>query len=176
MCIRDRLDPKGDSEPLILLAAHETLRPAFDVLWNIARTDYADALSGWSELFCPICGARPNLSFIEEEENRSLLFCSRCPAHWSFSRVTCPFCGETDHRNLRYFQVEDDNSHRVYVCDTCSHYIKAALGESGRHIHARLLDLLTLRLDAVARREGYTRDTLDLLGILLLDIPESEGA
>jgi len=169
------IDPEDDSEPLILLAAYETLRPAFDFLWNIARTEHADALSNWSESFCPVCGARPNLSFIEQDENRQLLFCSRCPAHWSFPRITCPFCGETDHQKLRYFQVEEDETHRVYVCDTCSHYIKTVLGESDRHVYARLQDLLTLPLDAVARREGYTRDTLDLLGILLLDLSESES-
>jgi FdhE protein len=168
------IDPEDDTEPLILLAAYETLRPAFDFLWNIARTRHADALANWSESFCPICGARPNFSFIEQEENRRLLFCSRCSARWGFSRITCPFCGEADHRKLRYFQVEDDETHRVYVCDTCSHYIKTVLGESDTHVHARLQDLLTLPLDAVARREGYRRDTLDLLGILLLDLPESE--
>ena len=170
------IDPEDDSEPLILLAAHETLRPVFDSLWSIARTQYADALSNWSESFCPVCGARPNLSFIEQEENKRHLFCSRCPASWSFSRITCPFCEETNHQKLRYFQVEDDKAHRVYVCDTCSRYIKTVLGESGQLVHARLLDLLTLRLDAVARREGYRRDTLDLLGILLMELSESESS
>jgi len=169
------IDPEDGFEPLILLAAHETLRPVFDSLWEIARTRHGDALSDWSESFCPVCGAGPNFSFIEQEENKRLLFCSRCPARWSFSRITCPFCKETNHQKLRYFQVEDDETHRVYVCDTCSHYIKTVLGESDEHVHARLLDLLTLRLDAVARREGYKRDTLDLLGILLMDISESEN-
>lgn len=172
---RGLIDPEDGFEPIILLAAHETLRPAFDFLWNTARTQLADALSDWSESFCPICGAGPNFSFIDQEENRRLLFCSRCSARWSFSRVTCPFCKETEHQKLRYFQVEDDETHRVYVCDTCSYYIKTVLGESDEHVHARLLDLLTLRLDAVAHREGYKRDTLDLLGVLLMDLSESES-
>lgn len=105
---------------------------------------------------------------------------------WNHPRIKCPFCGETEQKNLRYFEAKEDETpeegdkdhlrnYRVYVCDTCKHYIKA-LDErempdtiSKESFYPRLEDILTIEFDIVARREGYVRETVDLVGLLLME-------
>ena len=116
-----------------------------------------------------MCGAFPNLSFIRGDENRLLLSCSRCFTIWQHRRVKCPFCGEVDSKKLRYFEAENDKVHRVYVCDTCKNYLKCTDQREKPVIYPRLEDLITLKLDFVAKRDGYIRETVDLVGMLLLE-------
>ncbi len=98
----------------------------------------------------------------------SFLSCSRCLTRWKFRRLTCAFCGESKPRNVRYFTAEGDIVHRVYVCDTCKHYIKSVDLREKETVFGRLEDLMTIRLDLVAKREGYVRDSVDLVSILAM--------
>jgi FdhE protein len=154
------------SQPIALFAAGEALRLIFSTIIEMVSPE---EVSSWQASYCPICGAPPHFSLIEGDENRLMVSCSRCFFIWDHLRVTCPFCGEQDQQKLRYFEAEDDPIHRVYVCDTCKHYIKNADKREKPDVLPQLEDLITLKLDIIARREGYVRDTVDLVGLLLLE-------
>jgi FdhE protein len=166
-------DTFAGSGPVALLAANETL---LGLLVRIGEdAERAGALGAWTAPHCPVCGAAPHLSLIEEEEGRLLLSCSRCFVRYRFRRLACPFCGEAGQKNLRYFTAEGDSIHRVYVCETCRHYLKSVDLKQRPTVFARVEDLITIRLDIVAQREGYVRETVDLVGLILLS-DDSPGA
>jgi hypothetical protein len=157
----------GGSRPVALLAANETLRYLLNpVKENAERAGFLDK---WAASYCPVCGAAPHLSLIEGEDGSLSLSCGRCLTRWKFRRLTCPFCGETGREKTRYFTVENDPVHRVYVCDTCKHYLKSVDSKERPTPFARLEDLTTVRFDIVAKREGYIRDTVDLVSVLVMD-------
>jgi len=160
--------PDGFSgpQPIALLAANETLRRLLDPVKEYAQK--ADLMNEWTSSYCPVCGAAPHLCLIEGEDGRLFLSCSRCFTRWKFRRMTCPFCGEAGKGKTRYFTVENDTIHRVYVCETCKHYLKSANTKEKKVDFPRLEDLMTIRLDIIANREGYVRDTVDLVSILAM--------
>ncbi len=155
------------SKPITLFAAGEALLPIID---GIKKSDPPPKnLDLWGESYCPICGALPNISAIEGDENRLFLYCSRCAQTWNFRRLVCTHCGEDDQHKLQYFHAEDNEIHRVYVCDTCKHYLKSVDKREKTTVIARLEDVLTIALDIVAKREGYKRETIDFVGLILMD-------
>ena len=139
---------------LIELFLEESLRPALEIVTE--KYGRVIAESGWSEGYCPICGSEPKIGELREEEGRRFLFCSQCGFEWNFMRIKCPFCGNEEQRTLAYFTVEDDEMHRVDVCNACKRYIKtvdfrAAKGEANLEVEA----IATLHLDMLASEEGY---------------------
>ena len=154
------------SRAATLLAANETLRLLLAPVAASAERD--GLLDKWAAAYCPVCGAAPHLALIEGDEGRRFLSCGRCFTRWNFRRMVCPFCGEAGKDKTRYFTVENDVAHRVYVCDTCKHYLKSVDTRVKATPFARLEDLATIRLDIVAKREGYIRDTVDLVSVLVM--------
>lgn len=155
------------SKPITLFAAGEALLPVID---GIKKSDPPPKnLHLWDESYCPICGAMPNISAIEGDENRLFLYCSRCAQTWNFRRLVCTHCGEDDQQKLQYFHAEDNEIHRVYVCDTCKHYLKSVDKREKATVIPRLEDVVTIALDIVAKREGYKRETIDFVGLILMD-------
>ena len=71
-------------------------------------------------------------------------------------RVRCALCGCEDTHKLRYLQAEDNNAHRVELCDSCGGYLKAvderALGTDAI-LHVEELLMSALDREAIAR--GY---------------------
>ena len=88
-----------------------------------ALTPFVDQ-SAWRRSYCPVCGGRPDLSFLDKEQGNRWLLCSRCDAQWLFQRIECPFCENRDPGTLAYF-VDDAALYRLYTCDRCRNYIKA---------------------------------------------------
>jgi FdhE protein len=156
----------GGPEPVVLLAANEALRWLLDPLREHAER--TDLFRKWIASYCPVCGAAPHLCSIEGEDGRLFLSCSRCSARWKFRRMTCPFCGEAGKEKTRYFTAEDDPIHRVYVCETCKHYLKSVDLREKPIVFPRLEDIISIRLDVVAKREGYLRDTVDFVSVLAM--------
>src|SRR5205823_506094 len=74
----------------------------------------------WSRGECPNCGSPPGLAESRGLEQRRYWRCGLCAADWPGERLRCPFCGQTDHRNLHYRFVEGEQGrHRLALCDTC---------------------------------------------------------
>jgi formate dehydrogenase maturation protein FdhE len=79
----------------------------------------------WPSGQCPICGSGPALAESRGLEQRRRLRCDRCAADWPGEHFRCPFCGESDHRVLRYTFVQgEQDRYRLSICDRCGGRIK----------------------------------------------------
>ena len=109
----------------------------------------------WLKGYCPICGSAPILSILEGEGARSLI-CSFCWHSWSVKRVYCPFCDNSDNKDLHYFFSEEEKDLRVDLCDKCHKYLKTLdTRKADRLIYPPLEQVSTLHLDIKAREEGF---------------------
>ncbi len=116
--------------------------------------------SAWLRGYCPICGGDPLMGRLEKETGKRRLQCHLCRTEWTFKRLECPFCGNSDQQTLRFFCDQENPAYRVEVCDLCKRYLKtvdAREMENERSLFA--VDLATLHLDLVAEREGFCRET-----------------
>ncbi len=118
---------------------------------------------------CPFCGGTPQLSVLvatgtSEGGGRSLL-CATCLTRWPFSRLVCANCGETDERQLGYFQSPAFEHLRVDGCESCHRYVKTVdLTRLG--IAVPLVDEVAgAPLDLWAQQHGYTKIELNLVGL-----------
>jgi FdhE protein len=163
----------GLNKWLLTFLAENSINPLLEA--------YAEKLKGyvaqesWLRSFCPVCGSAPvsgELKNVEGVEGGvRFLVCSSCSFKWRFKRLTCPFCGNNDHKKLRYFNTEaDGKAYRVDVCEECKKYIKTidtgALGEGAIPL---VEDMATLHLDIIAQKEGYKK-----AGTNILDMDKSE--
>ena len=107
----------------------------------------------WGRGSCPACGAPPLLGELRgggaagSPEHDRVLRCGRCLTSWSFPRLRCTKCGETNHRRLSYLHGKgEENFRRAEVCSSCNSYLKniAVLAPLDA------LELLTADLTSVA--------------------------
>lgn len=110
----------------------------------------------WLKGLCPVCGHKPLAAKLRKEEGLRLLQCSLCHTEWWFLRLKCAFCGNTDHEKLQYLYLEEDRGRRVDVCDSCKKYIKTFDERVlGREVISHIEEIATVRLDFIAKKEGY---------------------
>ena len=109
----------------------------------------------WRQRMCPICGGKPDFSFLDRETGARWLICSRCDADWFFFRLECPFCGNQDQNSLGYL-TDEKELYRLYICEQCRTYIKAIdLRRAEGDVLFPLERILTLDLDRQASEAGY---------------------
>ncbi|MCF8033159.1 MAG: formate dehydrogenase accessory protein FdhE [Desulfarculaceae bacterium] len=77
----------------------------------------------WSQGCCPICGALPELAFLQGEGGQRWLRCSCCAHHWRFARMACPVCGNQDPEKREFFFAEGQERERVDYCTACGKYL-----------------------------------------------------
>lgn len=125
---------------------------------SIFRKNFYD--EKWLKEYCPFCGGKAGLGFINGEGIRYLI-CVDCLMRWRFRRAVCPFClDESGRYNL--FEL-DSYSMRVEFCDKCKGYIKTImLNEEKTPIE---LDIETLDIDSWAVKKGYIKKTASMIGI-----------
>lgn len=136
----------------------------------LSSTGARPAEAPFSERLCPLCGGKPQLSFLQNKEvtaesgNRDLM-CARCLTVWPFRRVVCANCGEEEPAKLAYFQAQEIDHVRVEACDTCKHYLKG-VDLTRRGTAQPLVDeVAAASLDLWATEHGYTKIELNLLGL-----------
>lgn len=113
---------------------------------------------GWKQGYCPLCGGVPSMGELTGDDGSRRLHCSVCATAWSFPRLCCAACGNTDPDTLEYFTAEGETAHRVDVCRACSSYLKTVdARESGSGLPMDLEDVATLHLDLLAQKEGFNR-------------------
>lgn len=139
-----------DAEALQVLVNH-----AFARLLSLLREKNANLIpAAWTQGKCPFCGTYPRLAF--ETESGRTLCCPLCGHNWPFVRVRCTVCDNTDHSTLGYFEAEGLPDKRVYFCRVCNHYLKV-IDARKRQVHdAETEDALSLELDDLARKEGFS--------------------
>lgn len=115
----------------------------------------------WSRGTCPACGAAPLLAELRSTpsgaEGERVLRCGRCLTAWSFPRLRCTGCGESDHRRLSYLHGTGEEAYRrAEVCSTCRTYLKtiAVLAPLGLSEMLKA-DLASTALDLGAVELGF---------------------
>ena len=74
----------------------------------------------WERGDCPNCGNAPALAESRGLEQGRRWRCGLCSADWAGHRLRCPFCDETDHRQLHYrFAEGEPDRYRLGLCDSC---------------------------------------------------------
>ncbi len=125
-----------DGQPFIQAAASCGLDPEillflFLASWKPFLKFQAQALARdpeldwatWSKGYCPVCGGRPLLAYLEEGGKR-FGTCSVCEFTWALPRFVCPYCDNKEQKNFRYFFSEKEKGLRLEVCEACKHYLK----------------------------------------------------
>lgn len=130
----------------------------------------ADREQTVAEYRCPVCGGRPQVSFLQNREttaesgNRDLI-CSTCLTSWEFRRVVCANCGEEQPSKLGYFQSPQWDHVRIEACDSCKHYIKG-IDLTRLGLAEPMVDEIDAApLDLWATEHGYTKIELNLVGL-----------
>ena len=115
-------DRAGISLDMLTLVACQTITPFLEAYAERLREHVDD--SAWLKGCCPVCGGEPLMGRLEKEIGKRVLQCHLCRTQWIFTRLECPFCGNSDQDKLRYFFDQEDPAHRVEVCDLCKMYLK----------------------------------------------------
>jgi FdhE protein len=141
-----------------------SLQPSLSAV-ALAATQ-ATSVEEWKHRYCPVCGAMPAMAALVGEEGSRRGLCSFCGHLYRLARLGCPFCGAEGPEDLRYFYGEEEDTHRVQVCDRCSGYLKILDTRKGGSAEALAIDdILTAHLDLVAEEQGYERKAPRLWGI-----------
>ncbi len=143
----------GLEEGPLAAAIHCTIKP-----FLVAQ---AEALIGlvpqeqWRRNYCPVCGGKPDFAFLDREKGARWLLCSRCDAQWLFQRMECPYCGNKDQEQLKYF-IDDEGLYRLYICNRCKTYLKTIdLRQTEAEILLPFERVLTADMDRQGQMEGY---------------------
>jgi FdhE protein len=116
---------------------------------------------------CPFCSAKPLVSVLRPEGDgaKRSLICSLCATEWSYRRIVCPACGETDTDKLSIYKAEEIGYVRVDACDSCRRYYKSVdMTVNGLAVPV-VDELATVALDVWAEESGYVKIQANLLGL-----------
>jgi FdhE protein len=113
----------------------------------------------WDRGTCFVCGSVPVLAELQGNNQDKHLRCGDCGADWRVHRLSCPLCGNEDHRSLRtFFQDDDPRKARIESCERCMTYLKVIPAFFPTPVDMLPVeDLATVHLDAIARELGYRR-------------------
>jgi hypothetical protein len=113
---------------------------------------------GWSEGYCPVCGAWPGFAEVRGVERARHLRCVRCGSGWRAHARLCPYCSNSDHDRLAALVLKDAPKYAIDVCRSCNGYLKVftVLGPAPPE-QALLEDLASVELDIAAEARGYRR-------------------
>ncbi|MBO8125648.1 MAG: formate dehydrogenase accessory protein FdhE [Firmicutes bacterium] len=153
--ILEQAEKEGVDQSLFSFLFINSLRPFYISYAEATRHLIND--SDWTRPHCPVCGQLGQIAKLEGEGGKRYLYCSLCDTTWLYKRLECPYCG-AGHEQLRYLDVEDSN-YQIDVCDNCKGYIKTLdARELSSQPYMFLEDLLTIHLDLLAQKEGFSKD------------------
>ncbi|MFV1956821.1 MAG: formate dehydrogenase accessory protein FdhE [bacterium] len=154
------------------------------VIFNVLKGSFLDAAryideietDNWEKGSCPVCGGTPAVAYLEGEGGKRYLICHRCHTQWRFGRVTCPFCNNTNNKELGYFTIEDESELlRVDFCRACDGYIKTWDAQDKLDMFPEVEDLLTVRYDLAGEGEGFIRASPNIFGVWIGSNTKTEG-
>lgn len=108
----------------------------------------------WNRGDCPFCGELARIGY--DDESGRKLACLACGHTWRIPRLRCPSCGNADHTKLGYFEADGIEGVRVYFCRECARYLKVVDARVRVPSDAETDDSLTLELDRLAEKEGFS--------------------
>jgi formate dehydrogenase maturation protein FdhE len=153
-CIKRLAKATSTQAGVLQFLLQTVLSPFFENQAGFYR-DLVDSDS-WRHGKCPMCGSEPAIARLAGDDGQRILACSLCHTEWAFDRLRCPFCESEEQPFLRHFTVNDDKAHRVDCCNKCRRYLKVV----DERIHGRpaslpVENIITYRLDVLAREQGY---------------------
>lgn len=111
-------------------------------------------LGVWRRPSCPFCAGPPDFA-VYPDDDRRLLFCSRCGGRWEWEATACVWCQEDRASRLPSF-LSADRRYRICACDSCRKYLKAYNARGAARPVMPVVDAIaTLPLDAAAAQRGY---------------------
>lgn len=122
----------------------------------------------WLKTKCPVCGFKPNISYIadrEEVEGGRFLVCVLCGTDWLYNRNKCVNCGNEDDNSMDYYYSEENRAVQLQCCHECGHYIKVIDMRIDGLAVPKVDDLATLALDLWAKERGFVRFERNLFGL-----------
>lgn len=139
------------------------LRTVTRILLEKRAGELAELLKGmdWDRGYCPVCGALPAVSMIQEKGGQRWLHCAQCGHEWRFSRVICPCCGHEGQKGMTYYFVEGRDLESAFICEKCDKYLITLtkvgnLEDSDFEIAAMSL----VHLDMIMQEKGFTPMTV----------------
>ncbi len=157
--------PIDEKEHFLLLISRFSLQPLARAIAEKFK-NYVDQKL-WLNSYCPICGSKPNIAEIKGEQGLKYLHCSFCGYEWLYKRLTCPYCGNSDHQTLSYLYVENEEGYRIDVCEKCKHYIKTVDSRKlNEPVNLDIEDWCTIHLDFIAAGKGYQKEKSTNLTLL----------
>ena len=108
----------------------------------------------WHQGYCPICGASPEISFLQREEGQRWLKCSLCGYDWKFDRMACPCCGEIN-KGKEFMCVDGFEHEWVELCPDCHRYIVGIDLREQTEVTADVAAIGMVHLDIFAQRRGF---------------------
>lgn len=130
------------------------LKPSLNTLKGLVSG--AIQKGSWEYGYCPLCGSWPDIAYLDEQGTR-MLHCELCGFEWSYPRIKCPFCENSDSKELGYFMSQEEKGLRVDFCKKCNVYIKTIdLRVAEAPAPLELENLITLHLDMLAHEQGFT--------------------
>ncbi len=109
----------------------------------------------WHKGYCPICGAFPELSFLQGDEGQRWLRCSLCGYDWRFDRMACPYCGERN--ESKEFVCVDGSEHEwVELCPDCRRYIVGIDLRKQTGVAVDVAAISMVHLDIIAQQKGFS--------------------
>jgi FdhE protein len=123
------------------------------------ETDLKSHVSG----FCPVCGHWPVMSYLMGKEREKKMACICCGTYWSFRRLICPFCLNTNNHDLGYLNIDEEKKVSAYTCNKCRRYLKTKT-VSDNHIitiEEIIMDFLNSgELDIAAVQNKYIHESI----------------
>jgi hypothetical protein len=130
---------------------------SFSRLLHMLREKFTYLIpESWTGGDCPFCGAYPRIGF--DAEDKRTLHCLSCGHSWRYPRLKCPSCGNSDYHTQGYFEAEGLEGFRVYFCRECKNYLKIVDIRARDTNDPETEDSLTLELDDLALKEGFTEE------------------
>ena len=118
---------------------------------------------------CSACGGLPQLAIFGETGESLVtpqrrLVCSRCATEWTYPRMTCVSCRETEGAKMPILSDDALPHLRVDACDTCRSYLINV--DTRREPGAVPLvdEIAGLPLDLAAAERGYTKIARNVMG------------
>ena len=141
-------------EPMVLrFVTSMALKPSLNALREtVSERIQKDT---WHYGYCPLCGSSPDMASLDDEGKR-MLHCELCGSEWRYPRLKCPFCENSEPKELGYFVSEEEEGFRVDFCKKCKVYIKTIdmrVVESPAPLE--LENIITLHLDMLAHEQGF---------------------
>lgn len=146
--------------------ARAATSPILEAVPAAAASVHADAAD---ERRCPACGGLPQLAIFGETGESLVtaqrrLVCSRCATEWTYPRMTCVSCRETEGGKMPILSDDTLPHLRIDACDTCRSYIVSV--DTRREPGAVPLvdEIAALPLDLAAAERGYTKIARNVMG------------